>query len=209
MKLTLNASAAREIDAAIREIANGSDQKAIKRLCQIRGHLAVPDVRGKRRTELATLRAEIERLTRELARVQAAAVPAPTVHDDRPVRAVPKPHRRHVDKDRVAAFRALYTKCAVLGCDRLHLPADPHHLWPKGRGGPDDWANLLNVCPGAGGHHDEIEDIEAEAFAAKYASRLPPIALLKIKLALMMEAEAKLAEREAIDLDADLEEHSA
>lgn len=207
--LTLNADAKREIDAAIREIVDGKDQKAVDRLCAVRGHFTTPDVRAKRRTELATLRAEVERLTRELTRAQTTP-PAPlVVRDERPVRAVPKPHRRHVDKDRVAAFRALYTKCAVLGCDRLHLEADPHHLWPKGRRGPDDWANLLPLCPGEGGHHDEIEDIEAEAFAAKYASRLPPIALLKIKLALMMEAEAKLAEREAIDLDADTEEQRA
>lgn len=203
--LTLSADARREIDAAIKEIAADQGQKAVDRLCAIRGHLAAPDVKAKRKTELAQLRAERDRLARALGEAQAAAerrAATPAIRDERPVRAVPKPHRRHVDKDRVTAFRALFVRCAVLGC-RNTQPADPHHIWPKGRGGPDDWANLLNLCPGAGGHHDEIEDIDAEAFAAKYASRLPPIALLKIKLALMMEAEAKLLDREAIDLDAE------
>lgn len=41
-------------------------------------------------------------------------------------------------------------------------PLDPHHVLPKGRGGPDEEANLLTVCRH---HHDliDLHPIEAKA----------------------------------------------
>lgn len=207
MKLTLSRPAEREIDFAIGEIAAGRAHQALRRLCHIRG-VPVPAMKEKRR------RSRVETLPDGSVKVSGktpVVIPAPpimseqfredyaSVQYERPIRPQPKPARRHVAKDVVADFRAHNTRCCVLGC-QSDGEADPHHIWPKGRHGPDEIGNLMPLCRA---HHDEIEDIDNEAFRTKYASRLPPTILLKMKLAMMMEADAKLAGREVVDLDAE------
>ena len=210
--LTLSADARREIDAAIKEIAADRGQKAVDRLCAMRGHMATPNVKAARKTELAQLRADKERLTRELTHARAVVQVVadegdPVVEAERhlrsskPFRSFPKATHRYVNKDRVAEFRALYPRCCILGCDETD--ADPHHWWARGNGGPDEHALM---SPLGRRHHDEAEDLGREAFCAKYASRMAPIDLLKAKLAGMMQEQAKLGDRDAIDLDADLDD---
>jgi hypothetical protein len=203
--LTLSADARREIDAAIRDTVAGKPQAVVDRLCAIRGHFATPDVKKPRQDALATLRLQVQRLERELA--QASQLRAPVAVQGRPVRPQPKPHRRHKEPDRVAEFRALFPACSVLGC--ANGDADPHHIWERGEGGgagggSDDHANLLALCRL---HHDEWHRpaMGREGFLAKYgARRLPPVAILKIKLAAEMIVESKLMGRPAIDLDAEV-----
>ena len=205
MSLALSSKATRELESALRDAIDGKQQAVIDRLAKLLGHLMVPDVRKRNRDEAATLRLKVERLERELRHAKlfppVAADANATV--GKTVTPLPKPPRRVVDRELVAEFRATHTRCAVLGCP--NGDADPHHIWPRGRGGPDETFNLMPLCPGPLGHHEEIERIDAEAFAARYASRLPHVYLLRIKHALAAEAEKKLGEREAIDLDADVE----
>jgi hypothetical protein len=118
----------------------------------------------------------------------------------RPVKGIPRPHRRHKEPDKVAEFRALFTQCCLLECPNGN--ADPHHIWERGAGGSggsDDWSNLMPLCRG---HHDDWSHLGGrEGFVAKYGRRLSNTILLKIRLAAEMEAEAKLADRPAVDLD--------
>jgi hypothetical protein len=117
-----------------------------------------------------------------------------------PVTPLPKPSRRVVNREIVAEFRANNPRCCVTTCG--NHDADPHHIWPRGRGGPDDsFANLMPLCRW---HHEEIERIDNEAFRTKYVNRLPETVLEKMKLAMRMEADAKLGQRDAVDLDDDL-----
>lgn len=183
------------------------------------GDMPVPELPE---TPTSTLKRRVRRLETELkeARERAARLmePAPpgtlrareqlaedyaAVTYERPIRPQPKPSKRVVARDVVAEFRATHQRCAVLGCP--NGDADPHHIWPKGRQGPDETFNLMPLCSGPFGHHEEIERIDAEAFAARYASRLPHVYLLRIKHALAAEALKKLADRPAIDLDAELD----
>ena len=53
-----------------------------------------------------------------------------------------KAPRRIVDKACIAKFHRLELRC--LFCN--DQPTDPHHIYPKGRGGDDVMANLLPLC---------------------------------------------------------------
>lgn len=203
--LALSAKATRELEAAIDEVVAGKFQRAVERLAGMLGWRHTPEVQKVRRVEVVQPRSSGEHPALERLRESPPATITVQGHEyalaPRTVTPLPKPQKRVVDRDVVAEFRATHQRCAVLGCP--NGDADPHHIWPRGRGGPDETFNLMPLCPGPLGHHEEIERIDAEAFAAKYASRLPPIYLLRIKHALVAEAEKKLADRPAIDLDAE------
>lgn len=196
--LTLSADARREIDAAIREIVDDKGQKAVDRLCAMRGHLASPDVKAKRKTELAQLKAMNARLERELAAAKAAlaaAPAAPVVREDaRTVRSFPKPLPRVADRDLLDEFRQANPTCCVRHCGR---DAHPHHLIERSDHGSDAHENLIPLCvhhhTGREGWHTLTPDV----WVPKYNARLPRTA--QIKIALAMET---LAERRGDVIDA-------
>ena len=184
--MKLAGQAERTIDQAIKDVCAGKFQRAVDALCRLRGHLTTPRVEKVRKVEVVQ-------------RPVPAPPPPATVNARQFAGPLPKPHRRHRMVDRVAEFRALYTRCCIIGCDETD--ADPHHWWPRGLGSPDEHALM---SPLGRRHHEEAEHLGREAFCAKYASRMPPIDLLKARLAGMMQEQAKLGTREAVDLDADI-----
>ncbi len=210
MKLTLSRPAEREIDFAIGELAAGRAHQALRRLCHIRG-LPVPAMKERRR------RSRVETLPDGSVKVSGktpvvipppASVASPyermaqdaaSVPFERPIRPQPKPAKRHVDRDNLASFAERFPDCAILGC-RSYGEIDTHHLRKRSAGGSDADENLLRLHRA---EHEEYHRIGGEAFRAKYASRLKPTDLLKIRLAVEMEADAKLAGREVVDLDAE------
>lgn len=228
MKLTLSRPAEREIDFAIGEIVAGREHQALRRLCHIRG-LPVPAMKERRRrSRIETLPDGSMKVSGKtpvvipappvgvaLQPASSATVPGarmvshPSIDGGRPflaapvperqIRPQPKPAKRIVDRDNLTSFAERFPDCAILGC-RSYGEIDTHHLRKRSAGGSDADENLLRLHRA---EHEEYHRIGGEAFRAKYASRLKPTDLLKIRLAVEMEANAKLAGREVVDLDAE------
>jgi hypothetical protein len=53
------------------------------------------------------------------------------------------------------ALHAMYTTCAIPGCDVPVDECDAHHVDYYSRGGPTDLANLAPICE-KNGHHQQI-----------------------------------------------------
>lgn len=70
----------------------------------------------------------------------------------------PKPRARIKDPALLRRFRMRSTVCAICG-GAYPGQCDPHHVYPKGRGGDDVEANLVALCREC---HDEIEDWRPE-----------------------------------------------
>lgn len=157
-----------------------------------------PVIEAEHRGEVQSLRATIQRLERELVAARAALAPAapaaPVARADRPVRAVPKPLPRHVDRGLLDEFREQNPTCCVRHCGR---DAHPHHLIERSDHGSDAHENLIPLCvhhhTGREGWHTLTPDV----WVPKYNARLPRTA--QIKIALAMET---LAERRGDVIDA-------
>jgi 5-methylcytosine-specific restriction endonuclease McrA len=71
-----------------------------------------------------------------------------------------KPAKRIRDRTLVANFAARASSCAVCGQGRSGAVLDPHHVYPKGRGGDDVTANLVALCRTC---HDDVELYRGDA----------------------------------------------
>lgn len=202
LAFTLSAKAARALEAVADDVVAGRLQRALERLAGMLGWRAVPDLKRQKRDELATARLKIERLERMLREAQAqAARPVSTASmtiDTRPVTPLPKPQKRVVDRDLLAAFREQFPTCAVRGCGR---DADPHHLVKRSEGGSDAHENLLALCvhhhTGRQGWHALTPDV----WVPKYSARLGVVERCKIRLALETVAARKGTDDGARDQD--------
>lgn len=203
MKLTTSRPVEREIDYAIGELAAGKIAHALRRLCELRG-LPIPAVKARRRVS------RVQTLPDGSLKVcgkTPVVLPVMDGLSDRialrreerareTVTPIPKPHKRHIDRDNLAAFAERFPSCAILGC-RSTGDIDTHHIRKRSAGGGDQDENLLRLHRV---EHDEWHRIGREAFLAKYARRLAPLDLLKIRLAAEYEATAAL--NVAVDEDA-------
>lgn len=77
--------------------------------------------------------------------------------------------------------------CLIISC---HEPADCHHIWSKGLGGPDcDW----NRAPLGRNHHRAWHELtpEPDAFLAQFAQRISPAWHQRIAAARARQQAAK------------------
>jgi hypothetical protein len=189
--LHMNGKVTREIEFAIHELASGKYASALRRLCYVRG-VPVPEL--KRPRSRAVGGGALSGGPREghsVSQAPGVAVPPherPDVavqRDREPVTPLPKPTKRHVDRDLLAEFRAKFPTCCLQDCVQ---PAHPHHLVSRSDGGSDAHENLAPLCFL---HHIGVEGwhtLTPAIWIAKYAGRLPELVRQKIRLSQLMQA---------------------
>ena len=199
--LHMNGKVSREIEWAIDELAAGKYLRALKRLCFVRG-IPVPDMKRPRlRAVGGGALPGGPHLGHSVSQAPDVAVPPherPRVareRDAEPVTPLPKPAKRHVDRDLVAEFAARHPGCSLINCSGSG-EIDTHHITKRSAGGSDDASNLIRLHRR---EHEEFHQIGREAFADRYSRRLRATDMMKIRLAGRMESEAKLGMRDAVE----------
>lgn len=141
---------------ALRDLEAGKLQAVAGFLAQL-SEQPEPVIDAAHREEVQGLRANVQRLERELAAARAALATAPVVVDlipchgppiaGRIVRPQPKPRRRIIDPDAIRDYVRTHPDCEVLGCRKPPCP-EPHHLISRKnhRKGDDVPSNLIRLC---------------------------------------------------------------
>lgn len=155
----------RELTSAVRRFGPDVDAIALRALCHM-AQIEVPE--RKRQLVFKASGVILERVVGDEARgIMTATLP---------LRAQPKPQKRHIDRGEVIRFRRSNPTCILTSCGQR---AEAHHVKQRGAGGSDDERNLLNLCPT---HHTEWHH-GRRTFVVRYLDQLPIEALEKIRAA--------------------------